>query len=98
MVVAGDRQHGLNVLVDRKSRLTHISFLENKTAAATKKVMLRRLKAYPTIANASSIKEPAASGTGGTGGTPQTGAGVAAAANVAILMVFISCPCFFRVM
>ena len=24
MIVAGDRQHGLNVLVDRKSRLTHI--------------------------------------------------------------------------
>ena len=47
MLVAGDRKHGLNVLVDRKSRLTHISFLENKTAAATKQVMLRRLNAYP---------------------------------------------------
>jgi IS30 family transposase len=34
-------------LVDRKSRLTHISFLENKTAAVTKQVMLRRLKGYP---------------------------------------------------
>ncbi len=47
MIVAGDRTHGLNVLVDRKSRLTHISFLKTKTAAATKKVILRRLKTYP---------------------------------------------------
>lgn len=47
MIVAGDRQHGLNVLVDRKSRLTHISFLPNKTAAVTKQVMHRRLRAYP---------------------------------------------------
>jgi IS30 family transposase len=47
MIVAGDRQHGLNVLVDRKSRLTHISLLPNKTAAATKQVMHRRLRAYP---------------------------------------------------
>ena len=47
MIVAGDRQHGLTVLVDRTSRLTQISFLENRTAAATTKVMLRRLKAYP---------------------------------------------------
>ena len=47
MIVAGDRQHGLNVLVDRKSRLTHISFLKNKTAAGTKQAMLRRLKPYP---------------------------------------------------
>lgn len=47
MIVAGDRTHGLNVLVDRKSRLTHISFLETKTAAVTKQVMLRRLKAHP---------------------------------------------------
>ena len=47
MIVAGNRTHGLNVLVDRKSRLTLMSFLKNKTAAVTKKVMLRRLKAYP---------------------------------------------------
>ena len=47
MIVAGDRQHGLNVLVDGKSRLTHIRFLGYKTATATKKVMLRRLKGYP---------------------------------------------------
>jgi IS30 family transposase len=47
MIVAGDRNHGLNVLVERKSRLTHISILPNKTAAATKQVMRRRLNAYP---------------------------------------------------
>lgn len=47
MLVAGDRTHGQNVLVDRKSRLTHISFLANKTAATTKQVILQRLKAYP---------------------------------------------------
>jgi len=47
MMVAGDLTHGLNVLVERKSRLTHISFLENKTAVATKQVMRRRLNTYP---------------------------------------------------
>jgi len=47
MIVAGDRTHGLNVLVERKSRLAHISFLENKTAIATQQVWCRRLKAYP---------------------------------------------------
>ena len=47
MIVAGDRQHGLNVLVERKSRLTHISRLADKTAEVTKQVMLRRLKPYP---------------------------------------------------
>ncbi len=49
MIVAGDRQHGLNVLVDRKSRLTHISLLANKTAAATKQVILQRLQKYPAF-------------------------------------------------
>ena len=48
MLVAGDRTHGLNVLVDRKSRLAHLSLLANKTAAATKQVILRRLHAYPS--------------------------------------------------
>ena len=47
MLVAGNRQHGVNVLVERKSRLTHNSFLANKTAMATKQAILRRLKAYP---------------------------------------------------
>ncbi len=47
MIVAGDRNHGLNVLVERKSRLTHISVLANKTATVTKQVMRRRLGGYP---------------------------------------------------
>ncbi|GJL66589.1 MAG: hypothetical protein NPIRA05_15600 [Nitrospirales bacterium] len=38
--------HGLHVLGERKSRLTYISFLENKTAA-TQQVIRRRLKRYP---------------------------------------------------
>lgn len=48
MLVAGDRQYGLNVLVDRKSRLRPISILKAKTTGATKQVMLRRLKGYPS--------------------------------------------------
>ncbi len=47
MIVAGDRTHGLNVLVERKSRLTHLSYLANKTTAATLRVIRRRLHAYP---------------------------------------------------
>ena len=47
MIVSGDRTHGLNVLVDLRSRLTHISLLPNKTATATKPGMPRRLGAYP---------------------------------------------------
>jgi IS30 family transposase len=47
MLVAGDRQHGLNVLVERKSRLTHLSLVVTKTAAATHHAILRRLHAYP---------------------------------------------------
>ncbi len=46
-LVAGDRQHGLNVLVERKSRLTHLSLLATKTAMATTQVILRRLQVYP---------------------------------------------------
>jgi len=48
MIVAGTRTHGLNVLVERKSRLTHISFLAKKTAAATRKAILRRLTRHPS--------------------------------------------------
>jgi len=47
MIVAGDHNHGLNVLGERKSRLTHISVLQNKTATAPKPGMRRRLHAYP---------------------------------------------------
>lgn len=49
MIVAGDRQHGLNVLVERKSRLAHISVLKDKTAAVTKDVVRRRLHPYPAV-------------------------------------------------
>lgn len=48
LLVAGDQQHGLNVLVERKSRLTHLSLLATKTAAATQKAILRRLQAHPS--------------------------------------------------
>ncbi len=49
MLVAGNRTHGLNVLVERKSRVTHISFLAQKRAAATRKAILRRLTRYPSV-------------------------------------------------
>ena len=47
MIVAGDRNHGLKGLVERKSRLTHISVLPYKKAAATIQVMHRRPRTYP---------------------------------------------------
>ena len=47
MIVAGDRKHGLNVLVERKSRLTHIRCLSKKTATETQQAILRRLKIHP---------------------------------------------------
>ncbi len=48
MIVTGDHQQGLNVLVEQKSLLSHISLLENKTATMTKQAMLWRLRHYPT--------------------------------------------------
>ena len=45
MIVAGARNHGLNVVGERKSRLTHSSGLANKTAATTKQGMRWRLTA-----------------------------------------------------
>ncbi len=47
-VVGGDRKRALNVLVDRKTRLTHISLLSAKTAEETKKAIVKRLKNYPS--------------------------------------------------
>ena len=47
LLVAGDRQHGLSVLVEHKSRLAHLSLVATKTAAATKHAILGRLHAYP---------------------------------------------------
>lgn len=46
-VVGSDRQHGLNVIVERSTRLTHISLIKNKTAMATKQAIIKRLFNYP---------------------------------------------------
>ena len=46
-VVGGDRHAGLNVMVERATRLTHISLLKNKTSDETKKVIVRRLSNHP---------------------------------------------------
>ncbi len=48
MIVAGDRTQGLNVLVERNRRLTHISVLKNKTVTSTKQAIFRRMRDYPT--------------------------------------------------
>ncbi|MBL4818061.1 MAG: IS30 family transposase [Deltaproteobacteria bacterium] len=45
-IVSSDRKCGLNVLVDRKLRLVHISFIKDKTAKLTHKTIVRRLKNY----------------------------------------------------
>ena len=47
-IESGDRKHGLNVLVERKCRLTHISLLSDKCAATTQQVVIKRLKPYST--------------------------------------------------
>lgn len=47
-VIGSDRKHALNVLVDRKTRLTHITLLTNKTAEETKNAIIKRLKNYPS--------------------------------------------------
>ena len=47
-VIGSDRKHALNVLVDRKTRLTHITLLIAKTAEETKKAIINRLKNYPS--------------------------------------------------
>lgn len=46
-VVGGDRQFGLNVLVERATRLTNISILKNKSATETKTAIVRRLSNHP---------------------------------------------------
>ena len=46
-VEGANRKDSLNVLVDRNSRLTHITLLPNKTAAATREAIIKRLKRYP---------------------------------------------------
>ena len=42
-VVGGDRKAGLNVIVERASRLVNISLIANKTAHATKVAIVQRL-------------------------------------------------------
>jgi len=46
-VVGGDRKSGLNVIVERASRLVNISLMVNKTAQATKSAIIRRLSNHP---------------------------------------------------
>lgn len=46
-IVGGDRKSGLNVIVERSTRLVNMSFMKNKTARATKSVILRRLSNHP---------------------------------------------------
>ena len=47
-IVGGDRAQALNVLVDRKTRVTHITLLTHKTAHETKEAVITRLKNYPS--------------------------------------------------
>lgn len=46
-IVSVDRKCGLNVIVDRKSRLVHISFVKDKTAKLTHEAIVNRLKNHP---------------------------------------------------
>jgi len=46
-IVSSDRQSGLNVIAERKSRLTHISFIKNKTADLTHNTIVKRIKHHP---------------------------------------------------
>jgi transposase, IS30 family len=46
-LVGGDRKSGLNVVLERASRLVNISMLTNKSARQTKKALIRRLGNHP---------------------------------------------------
>ena len=46
-IVGGDRKSGLNVIVERKTRLTNMSFMPQKSAEHTKKSIIRRLSNHP---------------------------------------------------
>ncbi len=46
-VVGGDRKSGLNVIVERTTRLVNISLMKNKTAQETKSAIIRRLSNHP---------------------------------------------------
>ena len=46
-VVGGDRKSGLNVIIERTTRLVNISLMKNKTAQETKSAVIRRLSNHP---------------------------------------------------
>ncbi len=46
-MVGGDRKSGLNVIIERATRLVNISLVKNKTSRATKTVIIRRLSKHP---------------------------------------------------
>ena len=46
-MVGGDRKSGLNVIIERATRLVNISFMPDKSAAQTRKVVVRRLRNHP---------------------------------------------------
>lgn len=45
-IESGDRKGGLNVVLERVSRLTHISKLESKNASDTQRTLIKRLKKH----------------------------------------------------
>jgi len=49
-MVSGCRRSGINVLAERKTRLAHISLLEDRSAKTTHKHIVNRLKKYSTQA------------------------------------------------
>lgn len=46
-IVGGDRKSGLNVVVERSSRLVNISLLADKTSKETKRALVNRLSNHP---------------------------------------------------
>ena len=46
-MVGGERKSGLNVIVERTTRLVNISLMKNKTAQETKSAVIRRLSNHP---------------------------------------------------
>jgi len=45
-IVSGCRKLGINVLIERKTRLAHISLMPDKTANTTHNLIVKRLKMY----------------------------------------------------
>jgi IS30 family transposase len=46
-MVGGDRKSGLNVIIERATRLVNISLMKNKTSKATKSAIIRRFSQHP---------------------------------------------------